>query len=202
MRGRCPGSVFGCGCAEISSGEGVSHDDWLGMENSSLIRFLRGWYVSGMSGSRILDEIWLMILHPLAQFRMRFQKFNKQMRLKTRLSVLVCNHHYYELSLCERKRPLSCPTPAHSDALCECWVGEQHRSSLPLCCCLANGGAWEPTTTSTVTATTTAFGRTITIIGSPFCAYQNRQIGMSPKCITAPSNPCLARHSAIKLEWD
>lgn len=82
MRGRCPGSVFGCGCAEISSGGGVSHDDWLGIENSSLIRFLRGWYVSGMSGSRILDEIWLMILHPMAQFRMRFQKFNKQMRLK------------------------------------------------------------------------------------------------------------------------
>lgn len=106
MRGRCPGSVFGCGCAEISSGGGVSHDDWLGIGNSSLIRFLRGWYVSGMSGSRILDEIWLMILHPLAHFRMRFRKFNKQMRLKTRLSVFVCNHHYYELLPCERKHPL------------------------------------------------------------------------------------------------
>lgn len=131
-----------------------------------------------------------MILHPLAHFRMRFRKFNKQMRLKTRLSVFVCNHHYYELLPCERKHPL----PVRLLHIRMHFASGEWESSLPLCCCLTNGGAWEPTTTSTVTATTTGFGRTITIIGSPFCAYQNRQIGMSPKCINASSNPFLARH--------
>lgn len=41
---------------------------------------------------------------------------------------------------------------------------------------------------------TTGYVRAITIIGSPFCAYQNRQIRLSPKCITDSSRNDSPQH--------